>query len=82
MTPISANGMRGTLVRARSGEELGEIEDVVFDADLRCVDHAIVARRGASTGHESYAVPLASLVLDTENECFVVLAGSEPTRRS
>lgn len=82
MTPISVNAMRGTLVRARSGEDLGEIEDVVFDGDLRCVDHAIIARRGVLTGSESYAVPLTSLALDTENECFIVVTGSDPPRRS
>ena len=78
MTPIWANEMLGTPVRARSGEELGEIEDFVFDSRVCSVEHAVVVRRGLLAGRESFDVPFTSLVLDTENECFVVDTTEEP----
>jgi uncharacterized protein YrrD len=78
MKPIWAKEMLGTPVRARSGDELGEIEDFVFDRQLRTVKSAIIVRRGLLKGSESFRLPLVSLALDTENECFVVATGEEP----
>jgi uncharacterized protein YrrD len=70
--------MRGTPVRSRSGEELGAIDDFVFDRQLRYVERAVVVHRGLLTGNKSFDLPLTSLTLDTENECFIVTSGEEP----
>lgn len=78
MTPIWAKQMLGTPVRLRSGEELGAIADFIFDGRLRAVDHAVVTRGGVLSGHESFDLPLTSLELDTENECFVLNTLEEP----
>ena len=82
MTPIWAKQMLGTPVRLRSGEELGAIADFIFDGELRAVDHAVVTRQGLLSAQDSYRVPLTSLELDTENECFVVNTLDEPRESS
>jgi sporulation protein YlmC with PRC-barrel domain len=71
---MRANEMLGTVVRARSGEELGALQDLVFDAQLRTVKSAVIGRRGVlgAAAGRTLEVPLRSLMLDTENECFVV----------
>jgi hypothetical protein len=77
MTPILAKEMLGTAVRSRAGEELGTIEDFLFAPDLSLATHAIVARSavlGSRLG-ESFEIEVTALVLDTENECFVVDEG-------
>ena len=70
---IWGNEMIGTAVRSPMGESLGTINDFVFDQSLVGVLYAVVASGDfLGIGGKLFAVPLQSMVLDTENECFVL----------
>jgi hypothetical protein len=74
MTPmIWGNEMVGTMVKSPMGETLGTINDFVFDPSLTEVRYAVVASGDfLGIGGKLFAVPLQSMVLDTENECFIL----------
>lgn len=71
---FSAKGLRDFEVYDPSGERLGTLVDVMLtieDSRVRYVALAFEDERGAA--HDKLiAVPITSLRLDTENECFVL----------
>jgi sporulation protein YlmC with PRC-barrel domain len=67
MMLIPARHMLNTAVRSPAGEVLGTLRDFVFDDTLTRVTHAIVVR-----GTETHEIPLERMLLDTEDECFIV----------
>lgn len=67
MTLIPARHMLNMAVRTPAGEVLGTLRDFVFDESLTRVTHTIVARSG-----ETHEIPLERMLLDTEDECFIV----------
>ena len=81
MTPIWAKQMLGTDVRAKTGEMLGTIEDFVFDSTLTHVRYALLSSGDfLGLGGHLFPVPLQSLKLDTENECFVLNVDNQRLR--
>jgi sporulation protein YlmC with PRC-barrel domain len=59
----------GTNVQGRGGSDLGEIKDLVFDANSGEVRYAIVAAGGAlGVGEKRFAIPLAHARLDDKGK--------------
>ncbi len=57
----------------RRGDKLGVIDDLMLDIDGAKVRYAVLASKSSlGLSKKSFAVPLAALHLDTENECFVL----------
>jgi len=81
MTPIWAKQMIGTAVRAPTGEVLGEINDFVFNSTLTYLEYVLLSSGDfLGMGGKLFPVPLQSLALDTENECFVLNIDSQRLR--
>ena len=57
----------------RRGDKLGVIEDLMLDVDAAKVRYAVLASKSSlGLSKKTFAVPLAALKLDTENECFML----------
>jgi len=57
----------------RRGDKLGVIDDLMLDMNGARVRYAVLASKSTlGLSKKSFAVPLAALQLDTENECFVL----------
>jgi sporulation protein YlmC with PRC-barrel domain len=77
-TLLSARDLQGNEIYDRQGNKLGTIEDLMLDLDSSRVQYAVLAfgtPLGQATKH--FAVPVAALALDSENECFVISASKE-----
>ncbi|HUL36195.1 MAG TPA: PRC-barrel domain-containing protein [Thermodesulfobacteriota bacterium] len=78
--PYEATEVVGTKVRDPQGEEVGKIEDLVFD-DKGRISFAIVGYGGfLGIGQNLVAVPVNSLSYDEESRHFVVDATKEKTQ--
>ena len=77
-TLLSARDLQGNEIYDRQGNKLGKIEDLMLDLDSSRVQYAVLAF-GTPLGHATkhFAVPVAALALDSENECFVINASKE-----
>jgi sporulation protein YlmC with PRC-barrel domain len=77
-TLLSARELQGNEIYDRQGNKLGTIEDLMLDLDSSRVQYAVLAF-GTPLGHATkhFAVPVAALALDSENECFVISASKE-----
>lgn len=72
-TAIRASRVIGAKVLTRSGDEIGEIGDVVLDKTADRILFAVLAREGALTAvHNFYPVPWALLDYDEQREAYVV----------
>jgi sporulation protein YlmC with PRC-barrel domain len=71
---LSVRDLHNYEVYDRHGEKLGVIDDFVLDIDDASVRYAVLASSSTFglTNKKMFAVPLGALVLDTENECFVL----------
>ena len=72
-TAISAARVIGTKIFTKSGDELGEVGDVILDKTTDRILFAVIARGGAlvATGN-FYPVPWSLLDYDDEREAYVV----------
>lgn len=72
-TAISASRVIGTKILTRTGDELGEVGDVILDKKSDRIMFAVIARGGAlvATGN-FYPVPWSLLDYDEEREAYVV----------
>jgi uncharacterized protein YrrD len=70
-TLLSVRRLEGFDVYDCEGDKLGTIADVMLDVDAARVRYIVLACN-ASLDKKRFAVPLAALRLDTENECFVL----------
>jgi sporulation protein YlmC with PRC-barrel domain len=83
MTPIWAKEMLGTGVRTPDGEVLGETKDFVFDPTLTHVQCVLISSSNfLGLGGKLIPAPLQSLLLDTENECFIMDVGKQPLNKA
>jgi hypothetical protein len=64
----------------RRGDKLGEIDDVVLDADDWSICYAVLRYDVPGEPEKLLGVALEALSLDTENECLVVAADDEALR--
>lgn len=72
-TAIRASRVIGTKVLTKSGDEIGEVGDVILDKTTDRIMFAVLARDGALTAtHNFYPVPWALLDYDDGQEAYVV----------
>jgi sporulation protein YlmC with PRC-barrel domain len=72
-TAIRASRVIGAKVLTKSGDEIGEVGDVVLDKTADRILFAVLAREGALTAvHNFYPVPWALLDYDEAREAYVV----------
>ena len=72
-TAIRASRVIGTKVLTKSGDEIGEVGDVILDKTTDRILFAVLAREGALTAvHNFYPVPWALLDYDEDSEAYVV----------
>lgn len=70
---LSVRRLSNYEVYDRQGDKLGVINDLMLDIDVAKVRYAVLGSRSSlGLSKKSFAVPLAALQLDTENECFVL----------
>jgi hypothetical protein len=65
-----------------AGEKLGALEDVVLDADDWSICYAVLRYEAPSQPQKLLGIALDALVLDSENECFIVEADPDALRRA
>jgi sporulation protein YlmC with PRC-barrel domain len=70
---ITATTIIGNKVKNNSGEELGEIEEIVFDLTSGTISYIVMSSGGlAGIGDKFFAVPLDALTLDTGDKFFTL----------
>jgi hypothetical protein len=75
---LFARRMRGNEVYDRQGNKLGTVADVMLDDSLTRALYVVLAFHPGLTATKKYfAVPLAALAFDSENECFVLDVSKE-----
>lgn len=69
---LSSSTITGDKVVNRSGENLGDIKDLMIDVDNGRVAYAVLEFGGLlGLGSKLFAVPLSAMELDTENHRFI-----------
>ena len=75
---LSASSITGTQVRNASGNDLGNIEDLMIDVQTGQVAYAVVSFGGfLGIGDKLFAVPLQAMRVDTEDESLVLNESKE-----
>ena len=69
-------------VSTPAGEKLGALEDVVLDADDWSICYAVLRYEAPGQPQKLLGIALDALVLDSENECFIVDADADALRRA
>lgn len=70
---MAAATLQGDSVKNSQGEDLGHIEDIMLDVTRGRIAYAVLSFGGfMGIGNKLFAVPWSSLVLDTDDECFVL----------
>jgi sporulation protein YlmC with PRC-barrel domain len=64
------------------GDKLGVIDDVILDADDWRVCYAVLRYDAPGEPQKLLGVGLDALLLDSENECFVVAADADSLRQA
>lgn len=68
---LSATTLIGDPVRNSEDKDLGKIEDLMIDLDTGCIVYAVLSFGGfLGLGDKLFAIPWASLRVDTEEQCF------------
>ena len=72
-TLLFVRRMKNNEIYDRQGDKLGAIEDVMLADDISRVRYVVLGFSDSLLGaKKSFAVPVQALMLDTENECFVL----------
>jgi hypothetical protein len=72
-TLLGANTLIGNDVYNQSGEELGDIKEIMLDTHNGRVSYAVLSFGGfLGLGGKLFAVPWKALKLDSANKCFVL----------
>lgn len=72
MTILSSSTISGDKVVNRSGEDLGDIKDLMIDTESGRVAYAVLEFGGfMGLGSKLFAVPLSAMEVDEENHRFV-----------
>ena len=80
---MGANTLIGDDVLNRSGENLGDIKEIMLDMNTGQVAYAVLAFGGIlGIGEKLFAVPWQALKLDTVNKCFTLDASKDQLRNA
>lgn len=72
-TIVSLRNLSDYQVLNPLGETLGEVRDVVLDADLSRARYLVLSfSAGLVAGDKLFAVPIDAVRLDSENECLIL----------
>jgi sporulation protein YlmC with PRC-barrel domain len=75
---MAASTLTSDAVRNSAGENLGKIEDIMLDVRRGQIAYAVLSFGGfLGVGSKLFAVPWSALMLDTDNECFVLDVSKE-----
>jgi sporulation protein YlmC with PRC-barrel domain len=78
---MTASTLTGDKVINRSGDTLGELEEIMIDVPRGRVAYAVMSAGGVlGVGQKLFAIPWHALVLDTDRRCFILDAGTERFR--
>ena len=70
---LASSTLSGENVRNASGEDLGEIKDLMIDTASGTIQYAVLSFGGwLGMGDKLFAVPWNAMRLDTENHCLVL----------
>ena len=70
---LSASTLIGDKVRNPQGEDLGKIEEFMFDLDSGCIAYAVLSFGGfLGVGDKLFAIPWRALSLSTEEHAFIL----------
>ncbi|MGH8523507.1 MAG: PRC-barrel domain-containing protein [Gammaproteobacteria bacterium] len=70
---MAADTLQGDSVVNRQGETLGEIQDIMIDVPSGRVGYAVLSVGGfLGMGDKLFAIPWNALILDAENERFIL----------
>jgi PRC-barrel domain len=73
MSMLSATTLEGTDIKNSSGDNLGDIKDLMIDLDTGRVAYAVVEFGGLlGIGSKLFAVPLPALKQDADDKSFVL----------
>jgi sporulation protein YlmC with PRC-barrel domain len=75
MTPftLSATTITGTGVRNRSGEDVGELKDLMIDLNSGRIAYVVLSFGGfLGLGNKLFAIPWEAFEIDTEDEKFIL----------
>jgi sporulation protein YlmC with PRC-barrel domain len=79
---LSVKRLANYEVYDRQGDKLGVLDDLMLDDDCAKVRYAVLACKSFGHSKKLFAVPLAALRLDTENECFMLDVDRETLSQS
>jgi len=75
---LASSTLNGENVRNASGEDLGEIKDLMIDTASGTIQYAVLSFGGwLGMGDKLFAVPWNAMRLDTENHCLVLDVSKE-----
>lgn len=70
---MAADTLQGDDVVNSSGEDLGEIKDIMLDVRSGRIAYAVLASSGfLGIGKKLFAIPWSALTLDADNRCFIL----------
>lgn len=70
---MTASTLTGDKVINRSGETLGDIDEIMLDVPRGRIAYAVMSAGGVlGVGEKLFAIPWQALVLDTDRHCFVL----------
>lgn len=80
--PLSTDSLIGTKVNNPQGENLGEIKEIMLDAEHGRIAYAVLSFGGfLGMGDKLFALPWSTLQLDRENECAILSIEKETLKR-
>jgi sporulation protein YlmC with PRC-barrel domain len=75
---LASSTLNGENVRNASGEDLGEIKDLMIDTASGTIQYAVLSFGGwLGMGDKLFAVPWNAMRLDTQNHCLVLDVSKE-----
>ncbi|MEW6706631.1 MAG: PRC-barrel domain-containing protein [Pseudomonadota bacterium] len=70
---MTASTLTGDKVVNRSGDTLGEINEIMLDVPRGRVAYAVMSAGGVlGVGQKLFAIPWNAMVLDTDRHCFIL----------
>lgn len=75
---MTASTLTGDKVVNRSGQTLGDIDEIMLDVPRGRIAYAVMASGGfLGMGEKLFAIPWSALTLDTDRHCFVLDVSKE-----
>ena len=70
---MTASTLTGDKVINRSGDTLGDIDEIMLDVPRCRIAYAVMSAGGVlGVGEKLFAIPWQALVLDTDRHCFIL----------